>query len=231
MHVFVDAADSLRPRRPANVLWILANPLDCEALVLWCRTRVRCEAVESAACLEAGLRRCEAWRPGVLVVDPAVAEDAVERGLAALRSRHASHLLVVDRRPLETRLAELLPEPAASYMSRAAGSAALAAALAQILEHGRRVIDPALAGRIRRTARGETLVAAATTGSAAVVSRREREVWKLLAQGCTVAECAELLGLARSTIDNHKSRLMRKLGVHKAADLTRRAIRDGVVSA
>ncbi len=199
MHVYVDAADPWYTRRPANVLWILSNQLDCDVLVLWCRTHVRCDAVESAVCLDAGMRRCEAWRPSLLVVDPIVADDAIMRGLAALRSRHISHLLVLDRCPLEARLVELLSEPAASYMSRAAGAQALAAALTQILAFGRRVVDPALAGRIRRTAGGRKLMLASKTGSAAVVSRRKREVWKLLAQGCTVAECAERLGLARST--------------------------------
>jgi DNA-binding NarL/FixJ family response regulator len=211
------------------VLWLLSNPLDCEALALWCRTHVRCDAVESAACLDAGLRRCEAWRPHVLVIDPALADEAVSRGLKSVRARHAGHLLVLDRRPLETRLAELLPERAASYLSRTAGSTALAAALAQILDHNQRVVDPALAGHVRQTPRGDKL-SSAMAGSAVRVSPREREVWKLLAQGRSVGECAKLLGLARSTIDNHKSRLMRKLGVHKAAELGRRAITDGLLT-
>jgi DNA-binding NarL/FixJ family response regulator len=36
--------------------------------------------------------------------------------------------------------------------------------------------------------------------------------------------------LAESTIDNHKSRLMKKLQIHKAAELTHVAIRDGLIS-
>ena len=38
-----------------------------------------------------------------------------------------------------------------------------------------------------------------------------------------------VVDLAESTIDNHKSRLMRKLQVHKAAELTQIAIRDGLI--
>jgi len=40
----------------------------------------------------------------------------------------------------------------------------------------------------------------------------------------------EVLALAPSTVDNHKSRLMKKLGVHKSLDLNRLAIREGLVS-
>jgi DNA-binding NarL/FixJ family response regulator len=53
---------------------------------------------------------------------------------------------------------------------------------------------------------------------------------RLLALGKTVGECAQALGLAHSTIDNHKSRLMKKLNLHKASQLTCRAIRDGLIA-
>src|SRR4029077_6915186 len=51
----------------------------------------------------------------------------------------------------------------------------------------------------------------------------------MLARGDTVRQCAGALGLAPSTIDNHKSRLMKKLGIHKASELTCRAVRDGLI--
>lgn len=63
-----------------------------------------------------------------------------------------------------------------------------------------------------------------------LLTPREIEVLKLIAQGNTVKHCAELLALAPSTVDNHKSRLMKKLGVHKSLELTRLAIRAGLVS-
>lgn len=63
-----------------------------------------------------------------------------------------------------------------------------------------------------------------------LLTPREMGVLKLIAQGNTVKHCAELLALAPSTVDNHKSRLMKKLGVHKSLDLTRLAIREGLVS-
>ncbi|MBN2474394.1 MAG: response regulator transcription factor [Pirellulales bacterium] len=61
------------------------------------------------------------------------------------------------------------------------------------------------------------------------LTRRETEVLILLAQGLRVRECAQRLNLAYSTVDNHKSRLMRKLGIDRVADLVRLAIREGLV--
>jgi DNA-binding NarL/FixJ family response regulator len=224
------AARSERPSpSPRTILWLLANPLDCEALGLWCRTHVACDFVETSADLDAGLRRCESSRPRLLVLDPTVSDSALERGLKALRAHTIGHFLVLDRRPREGRLVELLAEHSASYMSRQVGPHALAAAIEEILVQGTRAIDPALAALVRRTPRGYALHDHATNGSVAGLSRRERQVMRLLAQGKTVQQAATTLGLAPSTIDNHKSRLMKKLGIHKASELTCRAVRDGLI--
>jgi DNA-binding NarL/FixJ family response regulator len=63
------------------------------------------------------------------------------------------------------------------------------------------------------------------------LSRREVEVLMLLAEGCSVRQCAEILHLSSSTVDNHKSHLMKKLEVHKATEIVRFAIRTGLVDA
>ena len=46
--------------------------------------------------------------------------------------------------------------------------------------------------------------------------------------GCSVPEIAAILRIARNTADNHKTRLMSKLGTNKAALLTRLAVQTGV---
>ena len=61
------------------------------------------------------------------------------------------------------------------------------------------------------------------------LTRRERQVWQLIAVGQSVAEAAVTLGLAESTVDSHKSNLMKKLKARKAVDLVRLAIRLGIV--
>ncbi len=61
------------------------------------------------------------------------------------------------------------------------------------------------------------------------ITRREREVWRLIAEGYSVRGVAEQMQLAVSTVDSHKSRLMKKLRVHKSLDLVRLAVRLGMV--
>ena len=62
-----------------------------------------------------------------------------------------------------------------------------------------------------------------------VLTAREREVLKLLAEGRTVRSTAGILGLSAKTVDAHKFNLMRKLGIHNKAELVMWAIQKRVV--
>ena len=66
-------------------------------------------------------------------------------------------------------------------------------------------------------------------GAAPVLTGREREVIQLLAEGKTSKEVAVALHLSVKTAETHRTNLMRKLGLHSVADLTRYAVRNGIV--
>lgn len=61
------------------------------------------------------------------------------------------------------------------------------------------------------------------------LSPREREVLKLIAEGHSGAEIAETLFISRKTADNHRAKILEKLGLRHRVDLTRYAIRTGLV--
>lgn len=60
------------------------------------------------------------------------------------------------------------------------------------------------------------------------LTRREREVLQLIAEGKTTKEVAALLGIAVKTAESHRTRLMEKLDIHETAGLVRYAIRQGL---
>lgn len=59
---------------------------------------------------------------------------------------------------------------------------------------------------------------------------REREVLKLLAEGDTSRGIATLLSISPRTVETHRRNIMRKLGLHSVAELTKYAIREGLTS-
>ncbi|MEI6668187.1 MAG: response regulator transcription factor [Acidobacteriota bacterium] len=65
---------------------------------------------------------------------------------------------------------------------------------------------------------------------AALLSRREREVLGLVAEGLRSKEIAARLNIGGKTVDTYRARLMKKLGCAGTADLVRCAIREGLVS-
>lgn len=58
---------------------------------------------------------------------------------------------------------------------------------------------------------------------------RERQILFSIARGETNAVIAERLGISANTVDKHRTKIMRKLGVHSAAELLARAFRDGLL--
>ena len=59
---------------------------------------------------------------------------------------------------------------------------------------------------------------------------REEQVLRLIADGYSSKEIARNLSIAPSTVEVHRRNIMRKIGLHKVADLTRYAIRNQMVS-
>lgn len=58
---------------------------------------------------------------------------------------------------------------------------------------------------------------------------RERQIFQLIVEGCTNAKVAERLYISPKTVDNHRTHLMNKLGLHGTAELLRYAARHGLM--
>jgi DNA-binding NarL/FixJ family response regulator len=62
------------------------------------------------------------------------------------------------------------------------------------------------------------------------VTEREKEVLKLLGEGCQNKEIADLLNISVKTVEKHRANLMSKLDLHNAAALTAFAFEHGLIS-
>jgi len=94
---------------------------------------------------------------------------------------------------------------------------------------------------IREIARGEIYLSPSIANSfvgaylddsqlpADTLTRRERQVLHLIAEGNTTKEIAHQLNISFKTADSHRSHLMRKLDLHDIAGLVRYAIQKGII--
>jgi DNA-binding NarL/FixJ family response regulator len=61
-----------------------------------------------------------------------------------------------------------------------------------------------------------------------ILTPREEEIIKLIAEGHSARDIAETLVISAKTVDRHRANIMQKLGMHDRLDLTRYAIRAGL---
>lgn len=66
--------------------------------------------------------------------------------------------------------------------------------------------------------------------SASPLTPREEEVVKLVAEGHSSRQIAELLVISVKTVERHRANILQKLGMHDRLDLTRYAIRSGLTT-
>lgn len=92
-----------------------------------------------------------------------------------------------------------------------------------------RVSQMVLDGYLDRHSRSLGVISRDDGRSENSLTSREREVIQLLAEGKTSKEVAVTLNLSVKTAETHRTNLMRKLGLHSVADLTRYAVRNGIV--
>jgi len=59
---------------------------------------------------------------------------------------------------------------------------------------------------------------------------RERDVLKLVAEGHTTQEIADMLVVTSKTVEGHRTNLMAKLGIHNRVDLVKYALRKGIIT-
>lgn len=120
---------------------------------------------------------------------------------------------------------EALAAGATGFLNKSSSSDLLPQALRTVLEGGV-FLCPASQQALQRVEHS-ALTPVASPGPS-VLSPREREVLRYLAQGETTKSVAGLLGISPKTVETHRSHIMRKLRTNSIAVLVRYAIRHGL---
>lgn len=71
---------------------------------------------------------------------------------------------------------------------------------------------------------------ASPSGAQATLTLRQREVLQLVAEGRTMKEIADILCVSVKTVEFHKTRISKQLGMHTTAELTKYALSHGLAS-
>ena len=94
---------------------------------------------------------------------------------------------------------------------------------------GSSTLSPTIAGAVVRRVREQSAATRAAGGPGLALSARETEILRLVAQGRDNTEIARELYLSPSTVKNHVSSILEKLGVDSRVQAAVRAARAGIV--
>jgi DNA-binding NarL/FixJ family response regulator len=164
-------------------------------------------------------------------VDLAILDISMPRltGLQAARELHRRQpqvrVLVLSMHENEQYLREALKAGAAGYVVKRVADRDLVEACRAAVR-GERFLYP---GDLTRPIDGYLRDARQGTSPRDPLTPRETEVVKLVAESYTNREIAETLVISEKTVDRHRSNILEKLGMRDRVDLTRYAIRNGLV--
>lgn len=113
------------------------------------------------------------------------------------------------------------------FVAKQSASSELLLAVERVLA-GRRYITPMLEEAFATA--DPAPKRAAVTGTEDRLTSRQREVLQMVAEGHTNKSIAQHLDISHKTVEFHKEALMRSLGLHTTAELTRYAVSQGIVN-
>lgn len=116
---------------------------------------------------------------------------------------------------------------ASGYMLKDSAFNELADAI-RVIVKGKIYISPSVANIVTEDYLKQSPESDRSTRS--LLTSRELEVLQLLVEGMSTKQIASSLRLSIKTIESHRSRVMKKINVNNIADLTKYAIREGIIS-
>jgi DNA-binding NarL/FixJ family response regulator len=167
-------------------------------------------------------------KPDVVLMDISLPGGlgGLEATEAILADHPATRVVMLTQYEQREYIKRALRIGARGYLLKRSVSGQLIEAI-RAVHQGQRYLHPTAAGElVEIVTHGETL---ADDGGYEALTRRERQVFKLLAEGSTSRDVAKYLGVSLKTAMSHRANLMAKLNVHSRGELIKQALRWGVI--
>ena len=228
---FFPYRQSARARRPpdelARVLLFEPQTLIRE-LLMACLDRAPLKLIGDVGMLgsvmpEALPTDCDVW----LVSMPSDVTQ-IDQWVSQYRQASPASWVVLDDGVRRFNVRQVLRLELDGYLTKEQPIAQISGALERAA-NGERVFAPEVAEQLVFSAGGVRLADASYSAALGKLTPRELDVLIYAAQGFTIRQTAETLGISESTADNHKSRLMKKLNIHKTVELAQLALAEGLI--
>jgi DNA-binding NarL/FixJ family response regulator len=167
----------------------------------------------------------ESRRPDVAVVDVALPLlNGLDAGTQAKQIDRALKIVVVTANEDPDLAAHAIRTCASAFLLKRCAGAELMKAIREVMQH-RTYVTPLIAGGMVQSLMHTSL----GDKSAEQLTKRQRQVLQLLAEGKSMKEAGSILGITARTVAFHKYRMMEQLKITTSAELIRVAFQGHVV--
>ncbi len=183
------------------------------------------EIVAEAGNGEETIRAADNSRPDVLVLDIALPDmSGVEVARRVMEKHPALRIVALSGYADRMFVNEMMKAGARAYVVKSAGTDELISAIHAVIA-GHLFLSPEVT-----LAAVDRNISSGAHPPISVLGGREREVLRLLARGMQSTEIAAKLGISTATVKSHRRNIKHKLDINSTAELTRYAIREGLLS-
>jgi two-component system, NarL family, nitrate/nitrite response regulator NarL len=159
-------------------------------------------------------------RPDLVVLDVTMPGGGIDAARTISQDRPETAILMLSVCEDLTTVRSALRAGASGYVSKGVGGDDLVGSARRILA-GDRYVSPELAARLitdDRAAREPTSDTQQVGAVRATLTKREREIFELLAEGLSNQEISARVGLSENTVKHYMTPLMQKLGVRNRTE-------------
>ena len=182
------------------------------------------EVVGDAANGREAMRLTQQLHPDVVVMDIAMPElNGIEATLQIHDMSPSTQVLILSMHSTTEHIFRALQAGARGYLLKDSAGAEVVDAV-RAVHAGRRYLSQKIASTVIDDYISERQRASPLDS----LSRRERQILQLVAEGKSSAEAAAMLFLSPKTVDTYRSRMMQKLGIADVPSLVKFAIQHGV---
>jgi DNA-binding NarL/FixJ family response regulator len=170
------------------------------------------------------VRRCLESKPDVVVMDQAMPEMNGTEAAQMIRARRsATRVIILSMHSNVEHVQRALQAGVNGYVLKSSAGDELVAAI-RAVHAGRRYLSAPLTDELL-----DRMIDAAKDPMS-LLSARERQVLKMLAEGHPVVRIAAKLSLSRKTVETYRERTMEKLKLSDLPALVRFALKQGLIS-
>ena len=182
------------------------------------------EVVGGAGNGNEAVRMARQLSPDVVIMDVAMPQlNGVEATLSIHDACPSVQVLILSMHSTAEHIYRALQAGAAGYLLKESAGPEVVAAV-RTVHAGRRYLSQ----KIAETVIDDYIRERRATSPLDSLSRRERQILQLIAEGRSTADAAKLLFLSPKTVETYRSRMMVKLGVPDFAALVRFAVQHGL---